>query len=73
MFLDNLDQTQDSYLPYGEFLDMHAVEDKFTATHRIPPELLPSWLRINGNRSIDYRLDPRAVISSATISTIARM
>lgn len=64
IFLDNLGQTKDSYLPYGEFLDMHAIEDKFTMTRRLPAELLPAWLRVNAIGSLDYRLTRAAILSS---------
>ncbi|MDR3415312.1 MAG: TonB-dependent receptor plug domain-containing protein [Nevskia sp.] len=64
VFLDNLTQTKDSYLPYGEFLDMHALEDKLTVTRRVPALLLPAWLHVDGSGSLRYRLTRAAIISS---------
>lgn len=64
LFLDNLTQTKDSYLPYGEYLDTHAVEDKITVSRRIPASALPSWLALSSVTSLNYRLTRARLIDS---------
>ena len=64
MLSDNVEATKDSYLPYGEYLTQHSLEDKFTATHTLPEEYLPSWLAVNTLGSLNYRVT-HAVIKDA--------
>ena len=64
VFLDNLTQTKDSYLPYGEYLDTHAVEDKITMSRRLPAATLPSWMAVNAVGSLNYRLTRGRLIGS---------
>lgn len=64
LFLDNLSETKDSNLPYGEFLDTHALEEKFTVDRRIPANLLPGWLAVNSVASLNYRLTRARLINS---------
>jgi iron complex outermembrane recepter protein len=54
-FYDTLNSYKDSYLPYGEDQDIHVFEDKITATHQIPEQYLPGWLKVNTLGSINYR------------------
>lgn len=64
LFYDRLDTFKDSNLPYGEKQDIHAFEEKFTVTKRIPDEYLPGWMRINSLASANYR-DTRGNIRSS--------
>lgn len=52
---DNINSFKDSYLPYGENQYIKAVEDKFTVTRRISPDVLPDWLAVNMLGSLNYR------------------
>ena len=61
---DNVEATKDSYLPYGEYLTQHSLEDKLTGTHTIPEEYMPSWLKVNTLGSLNYRVT-RAAIKDA--------
>jgi len=64
LFYDRLDTFKDSNMPYGEKQDIHAFEEKFTVTKRIPDEHLPGWLRVNSLASVNYR-DTRGNIRSS--------
>jgi iron complex outermembrane recepter protein len=56
MFYDRLESYKNSQLPYGERQSIWRVEDKITATKRIPGEMLPDWLSINSLASLNYRV-----------------
>lgn len=58
---DNVEATKDSYLPYGEWLMQHSLEDKLTATHTVPEQFLPGWLKINTLGSLNYRVTHAAI------------
>lgn len=64
LFYDRLDTFKDSNLPYGEKQDIHAFEEKITATYKFPAEHMPSWLAVNSLGSINYR-DTRGNIRSS--------
>jgi iron complex outermembrane recepter protein len=55
VFYDSIDSFKDSWLPYGENQAIRAIEDKVTATVRVPTEWLPSWMSINTLGSVNYR------------------
>ncbi len=57
-----MDTWKDSYLPYGEKQDIHAFENKFTVTKKIPS--LPAWLQVNSLASINYRKTVGGIRSS---------
>jgi iron complex outermembrane receptor protein len=56
LFYDRLESFKNSQLPYGERQSIWRVEDKITATKRIPAESLPGWLAINSLASANYRV-----------------
>jgi len=62
IFYDAMDTWKDSYLPYGEKQDIHAFENKFTVTKKIPS--LPAWLQVNSLASINYRKTVGGIRSS---------
>ncbi len=62
IFYDAMDTLKDSFLPYGEKQDIHAFENKFTVTKRIPS--LPAWLQVNSLASINYRKTVGGIRSS---------
>lgn len=55
LFFDGMDQHKIGEQPYAEFQEIFAVEEKFTATRRVPGEWLPSWARINALGSVNVR------------------
>jgi iron complex outermembrane recepter protein len=55
IFYDSIDSFKDSWLPYGENQAIETIEDKITATARVPTEWLPRWLSINALGSVNYR------------------
>jgi iron complex outermembrane recepter protein len=55
LFYDSIDSFKDSWLPYGENQAIRAIEDKVTATVRVPTQWLPGWMSINTLGSINYR------------------
>lgn len=63
-FYDMLNSYKDSYLPYGEDQNIHVFEDKITATHELPAQYLPGWLKINTLGSINYRRTTGEIRSS---------
>jgi outer membrane receptor protein involved in Fe transport len=56
LFFDRLQSFKNSQLPYGETQSIWAIEDKVTATKRIPSEFLPDWMSINSLASINHRI-----------------
>ncbi|MEJ0040310.1 MAG: TonB-dependent receptor [Gammaproteobacteria bacterium] len=55
LFFDNMDQHKVGDQPFAEFQNIYAIEDKLTATKRIPAEMLPSWASINLLGSVNFR------------------
>lgn len=56
LFFDRMETFKNSYLPYGERQSIWAIEDKLTATRRVPDEMLPAWLRVNALASVNHRI-----------------
>jgi len=64
-FYDSIDSFKDSWLPYGERQFIHVYEDKFTATKRIPQDVLPDWLKVNTLGSANIRKTAGFIRSSS--------
>jgi outer membrane receptor protein involved in Fe transport len=55
LYFDSLSSFKDSWLPYGENQAIRAIEDKITATYKVPADWLPEWFEINSLASINRR------------------
>lgn len=55
IYFDSLESFKDSFLPYGEQQAIHAIEDKVTATYKLPSSWLPGWFSANTLASVNRR------------------
>ena len=55
VYFDSLSSFKDSWLPYGENQAIRAIEDKITATYKLPGDWLPDWFEANSLASINRR------------------